>query len=126
MSRYDWMEYAACAQVDPGLWHCDQGANYTTAKRICGNCSVQRQCAEHTARLDTDASGRHGMWAGQTQKEREQRRAHAERQARHATIVRLIQQGGMDAEEIADLVQCSSRTVLRVQKAYRAQLEAAA
>lgn len=121
MSRYDWMEHAHCAQVDPGLWHAEQGTNYTTAKRICAGCPVQRQCADHTARLDTDTPGRHGMWAGQTQKEREAKRAHAEREARHAAMVRLIKRGGMDAEQIAAQIGCSSRTVLRVQKALREQ-----
>jgi WhiB family transcriptional regulator, redox-sensing transcriptional regulator len=126
MSRYDWMAQALCAQVDPGLWHSDQGANYTTAKRICADCPVQRQCADHTARLDTDTHSRHGMWAGQTRKQREAKRAHAEREARRTAIVRLIERGGMDAVQIADHVGCSERTVWRVQKALRAQMGVAA
>jgi WhiB family redox-sensing transcriptional regulator len=126
MSRYDWMADAQCAQVDPGLWHADSGANYTQAKSICGSCPVQRQCADHTARLDTDNPGRHGMWAGQTAKQREAKRAHAEREARHAAIVRLIERGGMDADQIATQVGCSSRTVWRIIADRRDQTEAAA
>jgi hypothetical protein len=126
MSRYDWMADARCAQVDPGLWHSDLGANYTAAKRICAGCPVQRECADHTARLDTDTHSRHGMWAGQTKKQREAKRAHAEREARRTAIVRLIERGGMDAVQIADHVGCSERTVWRVQKALRAQMGVAA
>ncbi|MEH0574363.1 WhiB family transcriptional regulator [Streptomyces sp. B21-108] len=122
MSRYDWMDNAQCAQVDPGLWHSEKGSNYTTAKRICRSCPVQPQCADHTARLDTNTVGRHGMWAGQTKKQREAAQAHAERQARRQAIVRLIERGGMDAEEIADHVGCSTRTVWRILADQRKQV----
>lgn len=126
MSRYDWMADARCAQADPDLWHADSGANYTEAKRICRGCPVQRQCADHTARLDTDNAGRHGMWAGQTHKQRETARAHAERQERHASIVRLLERGGMELQDIADHVGVDVRTVFRVQKAHREQMGKAA
>jgi len=122
VSRYDWMADAQCAQIDPGLWHAESSSNYTTAKRICRACPVQRQCADHTARLDTDNPGRHGMWAGQTRKQREAKQAHAEREARRAAILRLTLRGGMDAEEIAGHVGCNVRTVWRVQKAHREQV----
>lgn len=127
MSRYDWMEQARCAQIDPSLWHVDDGGtNYTTARRICNTCPVQRQCADHTARLDADHAGRHGMWAGQTKKQREAKRAHAERQARHDAVVRLIERGGMDADEIATQVGCSARTVWRILADRRGQTGTAA
>lgn len=124
MSRYGWMAHALCAQVDADLWHAEKGATYTTAKRICRSCPVQPECADHLARLDTntDAGSRHGMWAGQTKKQRKAAQAHAERQARHAAIVRLIERGGMDAEQIADHVGCSSRTVWRILADQRDQL----
>ncbi|MFI5473144.1 WhiB family transcriptional regulator [Streptomyces cacaoi] len=123
MSRYDWMEHARCAQVDPGLWHADKGANYTAAKRICASCPVRPQCEAHTARLDTEVSvyDKHGVWAGQTKKQRETARANAARQAQHTAIVRLLERGGMTPQEIADQAGCSSRTVLRVQKTLREQ-----
>lgn len=128
MSRYDWMEYAACAQVDPGLWHSDTGTStgYGLAKKICASCPVRPQCETHTAHLDADEYSNHGVWAGRTIKDRNDERLTTVRQERDEAIIRLLQRGGLDAEEIAVQVQCSSRTVLRVQKAYRAQLEAAA
>lgn len=128
MSRYDWMEDARCAQTDPSLWHADKGANYTEAKRICARCPVRPQCEAHTARLDAEATvySKHGVWAGQTKKDRETRRVNAERAERDAAILRLLKRGGMEAEEIAVQVGCSSRTVWRVQKAYREQMGRAA
>lgn len=125
MSRYDWMADALCAQADPSLWHAT-GGNYTRAKRICAGCPVQPQCADHTARIDADAPGRYGMWAGQTKKQRETARANAERQAQHEAIARLLDRGGMTVEEIADHIGCSDRTVHRVQAARRQQTEEAA
>lgn len=122
MSRYDWMDDALCAQSDPSLFHQEGSGHYTVAKRICGACPVQPQCADHTARLDATAPSRHGMWAGQTQKQREAARANAERQAQHTAIVRLLDRGGMTAEQIADHIGCSKRTVHRVQAARRQQV----
>lgn len=128
MSRYDWMADARCAQTDPDLWHQETGGNYTTAKRICRTCPVQRQCKEHTARLDADtaAGGKYGLWAAQTKSQRETSRVNAEREARRAAIVRLIERGGMNPQEIADHVGCDARTVFRVQKAHREQMGKAA
>ncbi|MEU7416754.1 WhiB family transcriptional regulator [Streptomyces antibioticus] len=128
MSRYDWMADARCAQTDPGLWHSDDGANYTEAKRICARCPVRAQCAAHTARLDLEvtAHDKHGLWAGQTKSQREAGRANAEREERTAAILRLLKRGGMEPEEIAALVGCSPRTVWRVQKAHREQMGRAA
>ena len=116
MSRYDWMSDARCAQVDPDLWHQDgRGDNYAAAKRICQRCPVRPQCEAYTDRLDADANaGRHGMWAARTKSQREARHANAERQARQAAILRLIERGGMEPAEIADHVGCSERTVWRV------------
>lgn len=128
MSRYDWMEDARCAQIDPDLWHAELGASYTQAARVCRRCPVQRQCADHATRLEGDASkrDRHGLWAGQAPRERE---AHAERQNRnetHEAILRLTARGGMDAYQIAEAVGCDPRTVWRVTKTHREQMGEAA
>ncbi len=123
MSRYDWMADARCAQVDPDLWHPDNGSTYTTAKQICSACPVRPQCEAHTDRLDADAAvnGRHGMWAARTKSQRERRQANAEREARQAAVLRLIERGGMEPQEIADHVGCDVRTVFRVKKQHREQ-----
>lgn len=121
MSRYDWMDSARCAQSDPDLWHPEAGGTYFAAKKICAGCPVRTECEEHTARLDaeSDVIDRHGMWAARTRRQRDTAHANAARQAQHALIERLLERGGTDADAIAAQVGCSSRTVLRVQKALR-------
>jgi WhiB family redox-sensing transcriptional regulator len=125
VSHYDWMARALCAQTDPALWHAEGSGCYAQARRICARCPVQPQCADHTARLDTDTVGRHGMWAGQTRKQRETARLDAARDAQRTTVLRLLERGGMTPAAIADHIGCSERTVLRIQAAHRKQKEAA-
>lgn len=130
MSRYDWMAEARCAQTDPDLWHQDgRGDNYAAAKRICQRCPVRPQCEAYTDRLDADAAtvnGRYGMWAGRTKSQRERRLVNAEREGRRAAILRLIERGGMEPQEIADHVGCDVRTVFRIKKQHREQMGKAA
>ena len=47
MSRFEWMDYALCAQVDGDLFFPASGDNGATdaAKRICGRCVVTAPCA---------------------------------------------------------------------------------
>lgn len=128
MSRYDWMEEAACAQIDPDLWHANLGNSYGTAARICRDCPVQRECADHAARLEGDASkrDRHGLWAGQSPRKRVTASERQTRNTRHETILRLAKRPGMDAQQIADTVGCDVRTVWRVTKKRRDQMGQAA
>jgi WhiB family redox-sensing transcriptional regulator len=129
VSRYDWMEYARCAQVDPDLFHPDgSGSRSKEALEICRRCPVQRQCADHTARLEGDASkrDRHGMWAGQGPTERLERSGHITRETKHDVILRLAAQGHMDAYEIAKIAEVDVRTVWRVTAANRKQMGKAA
>lgn len=64
----DWMDHALCAQVDPDLFHPEQGAIDKTrnAKRICRSCPVQNECLswaiENPAML--------GVLGGTTERER--------------------------------------------------------
>lgn len=122
-TRYEWMDDARCARADPDLWHPETGGHYHTAKRICAGCPVRLECEEHAARLDAEADiiHRHGMWAARTRSQRNAAGANASRHAQHAVIANLLERGGMDAHEIAAQAGCSSRTVLRVQKALREQ-----
>lgn len=128
MSRFDWMEDARCAQVDPTLWHADAGESYTDAHRICGRCPVQRQCADFSARVEGGASkrDRHGLWAGQSPQHRAARSERQSRKETHERIVRLTERGGMDPYQIADAVGVDVRTVWRVTKRHREQMEEAA
>jgi WhiB family redox-sensing transcriptional regulator len=129
VSRYDWMEDARCAQVDPELWHSGQtGGGYAQAAQICQRCPVQRQCADHTARLEGDASkrDRHGLWAGQTPRARVASSTHVTRETKREAILRLTARGGMNAQQIADHVDVDVRTVWRVLRNHRDQMGEAA
>lgn len=41
-----WAEYAACREVDSGLFFPDKGDSNRAAKAICARCSVCDQCLE--------------------------------------------------------------------------------
>jgi hypothetical protein len=123
------MENAACAQVDPDLWHAEgSGAGYGYARRICQRCPVQPQCIAHTVRLEGDRSSRdrHGLWAGQGPKQRVDSSGHVTRETNHDVILRLTERGGLDAYEIAEHVGVDVRTVWRVVKHHREQMGEAA
>lgn len=130
MSRHDWMDDALCAQVGPDLWHMEKsgGGAYAPAIAICQRCPVQQQCADFSARIEGEASGRdrHGLWAGRTPSERVTTSNHVTRHATHDAILRLAQRGGMDAYQIAQHVGVDVRTVWRVTKRHREQLGEAA
>jgi WhiB family redox-sensing transcriptional regulator len=127
VSRYDWMENARCAQVDPDLWHADTGGSYNDALEICRRCPVQRQCADHAARLEGGASKRerHGLWAAQAPRERLAQADRHTRENKHEAILRLAARGGLDAYQIAEHVGCDPRTVWRVTAQHRNQTKAA-
>lgn len=63
MSRYDWMDDAACASHNPDTWFpsvTGKGglAQVETATKVCRDCPVSAQCAAM-------ASGSaYGVWAG--------------------------------------------------------------
>lgn len=128
MSRFDWMDDALCAQIDPDLWHQDAGANYRDAARTCASCPVQRQCGDFAAELEGDASThhRHGLWAGQGPRQRLARSGHVKRETNRDAILRLDARGGMTPYEIAEHVGVDVRTVWRVTKTHRDQLGKAA
>lgn len=131
MSRYDWMEDARCAQVDPDLWHPEgSGGGYTDARRICQRCPVQQQCADFAQQAEGDLahSHRHGLWAGQSPR----LRANSSSQPagfyvqRRKEIIRLATSSDMDAKQIAEHVGVDVRTVWRITKNHREQMGEAA
>lgn len=61
----DWAA-AACAGLDPDLFHPGRGENATPAKTVCRACPVQADClawalANHE---------HHGIWGGRSERER--------------------------------------------------------
>ncbi|MFJ6440233.1 WhiB family transcriptional regulator [Streptomyces sp. NPDC091649] len=110
----DWMSDAVCAGVDPELWFPEgSGSSTRTAQRICAGCPVLAECREHTAELEGDAvsGGRHGMWGGQSPRQRARPRPRSA--DRDAEILRLSA-CGLGPKEIAAQLGVSDRTVLRV------------
>ncbi|MFD9463515.1 WhiB family transcriptional regulator [Streptomyces sp. NPDC060027] len=122
MSRYDWMENAACTQADPDLFHSNgHGAPYRRAQAICNSCPVQPQCADFANTVEGGAGkrSRHGLWAGKAPRQREANANRLSRQATHELILRLHDRGGMKAKQIAEAADCDERTVYRVVKQNR-------
>ncbi|GAA4823849.1 WhiB family transcriptional regulator [Streptomyces ziwulingensis] len=131
MSRFDWMEDARCAQVDPELWHPDgSGVGYSDAKKICARCPVQQQCADFAQETEGDLahSHRHGLWAGQLPR----RRANQSNKPagfyvkRRQQIIRLAAGGDMDSYQIAEHVGVDVRTVWRITRQHRQDMGKAA
>lgn len=117
MKSLDWMSDALCAQTDPDLWHPQgSGQHVRKALKICATCPVLTQCGEHAQVMeDGVAEGRrHGAWGGQSAHSRSRREAR--NTARDQTILRLTDRG-MTSAEIADQLDISDRTVLRVKAA---------
>ncbi len=72
MNRYSWMDAALCAQADPNTWtDTPPGAGSAVPKRICHACPVTTQCAAHEQALRAhDGGPLHGIWAGQSRRQR--------------------------------------------------------
>ena len=129
MGRYDWMDEALCAQTDPDLFHVNgSGSSYSNAQKICARCPVTQQCANfaQTVEGSTAHSWRFGLWGGQLPRTRANHGGTPKRAETHDTILRLVDRGGMDADQIAEHVGVDVRTVYRVTKQRREQMGEAA
>ncbi len=66
-----WRESAACARVDPELFHPERGPGerraMAQAKAVCARCPVQRECLDDALEQDD----RYGIWGGLLPHERE-------------------------------------------------------
>ena len=64
----DWRRRAACAEVDPALWHPNIGheEDAQTARAICHTCPVEGDCLIFA--LDNDI--RYGIWGGMSDTDR--------------------------------------------------------
>lgn len=69
----DWMEFAACAEVDPTLWFPESGGEHVSkkAKAICATCPVKAECLELAESIDPYPDG---IWAGMSHRERQDMR----------------------------------------------------
>lgn len=72
----DWMDGALCAEVGGDYHFPEVGANHDVkvAKKICGQCTVQRECLSYALSY----SGILGVWGGTTEGERRRMRRRRE------------------------------------------------
>lgn len=70
----EWIKQAACAGMDPDMFHPERGDNHTRWKavQICEQCPVRQACADYAI----DANEQLGIWGGLGH--------HGRRHARHA------------------------------------------
>ena len=86
----DWRWQAVCASVEPkDIWYSTDLADMISARAICADCPVRRQCL--TAGLHDE----HGIWGGYTPTERHRlvRNMPASTTARDATMTRAAYVG---------------------------------
>lgn len=63
----DWQESAFCRQVDPCLWHAEDGTGTATARRLCvQHCPVMKECLTQALRDREEW----GVWGGASPKQR--------------------------------------------------------
>lgn len=67
-AREEWMELAACLDVDPELFFPEPGGydKGRAARRICGSCPVRGECLQFAV----DTSEQYGIWGGMSLAER--------------------------------------------------------
>lgn len=120
---YEWMDEAICAQTDPELWFPEVGGSHTAAaNRLCGTCPVRVQCGEHAQHVEggTSEESRYGTWAATSPRERALASGERYAAARDRAAVRLSGRG-LTADEVADQLGCSARTVARALATARRQ-----
>ncbi|MCI0386195.1 WhiB family transcriptional regulator [Streptomyces sp. CNQ085] len=83
MSR-DWMDHAACRDVDPELFFPDTGGpnkNTEIALSYCARCPVLADCRAYADHMESQRGDRYssGIWGGTTERERLNARRRAAR-----------------------------------------------
>ena len=62
----DWRAQALCADTNLEIWFSAGARQHKTAKKICRDCPVRRQCLSYAMDVPID----HGIWGGFTERER--------------------------------------------------------
>ena len=61
-----WQDRARCRDYDPEIFFPEKGGSSREAKRICAQCTVQRECLDYALSNDE----RFGIWGGLSERER--------------------------------------------------------
>ncbi|MFC9753008.1 WhiB family transcriptional regulator [Streptomyces sp. NPDC056921] len=121
--KYEWMDQALCAQVDPDLWFPEgSGQHAREALQLCSGCSVRAECGEFAQAVEDASEGRrYGAWGGLSARQRHRQAAASI--DRDRTIIALTEQG-LTAAVIGAQLGVTARTVDRVRADHRRQQEA--
>lgn len=63
-----------CAQTDPDIFFPKKGSPTTAAREICAHCTAIDYCRDYTQALADELGRFPGIWAGLSEKQREQAR----------------------------------------------------
>ena len=61
-----WRQHAACRGLDPEIFYPVTDEEATSAKSVCGLCSVRHACLEYALTVRE----KEGIWGGATERER--------------------------------------------------------
>ena len=86
--KFDWMEKAACKENTELFFFT---GTYSVAKMICSTCPVFYECKNYADNIENNLSGKmsiHGIYSGETPKERLSRRRKEKKCKRTNQILR--------------------------------------
>lgn len=108
-----WQDDALCAEVGTDPFFPEKGDGSLEAKSICGICRVREQCLVFAI----STNQQHGIWGGLTPSQRRNAKLSHEsaepQDSQEVTVMRLWNRKN-SAEQIADQLGISSRTVHRI------------
>lgn len=73
MSPDAWVQSALCAGLPPDMFFPERGESVAEAKAVCARCSVATECLAYAV----DTGQKHGIWGGQSERQRRRLRASA-------------------------------------------------
>jgi WhiB family redox-sensing transcriptional regulator len=84
-----WRDFAACRGLDPNVFHPERGAETTSPKSVCVECSVKTECLSFAL---TNYE-KHGIWGGLSERERRAIRGQLTKEGRLQPPMQAIDHG---------------------------------
>lgn len=66
LARPDWMQRAACREMNPETFHPHRGEDSRPAKKVCAGCPVREECLEWSF----VSREKQGVWGGLSERQR--------------------------------------------------------